>query len=43
MERNQILEIIIDDCTFPKEFNYFLTIHEEGDGEKVALSVKIYF
>ncbi len=35
MEKQNILELIIDSCEFPKEFNYFLTINQEGEGEKV--------
>jgi len=37
MEKRNILEIIIESCEFPKEFNYFLTINQEGEGEKVNI------
>lgn len=37
MESKKILEIVIDNCEFAKEFKYFLTIHQEGDSDKVYL------
>ncbi len=35
MESKKTLELIIDSCSFGKEFSYFLTINKEGETEKV--------
>lgn len=45
MEKNNLLEILIENCEFPKEFNYFLTIHEDGQGERVLIkkSIKLFY
>jgi hypothetical protein len=37
MENKTTLEIIIDNAEFAREFNYFVTVQLDGDGEKVII------
>jgi hypothetical protein len=42
MESKTTLEIIIETAEFAKEFNYFITVQLDGDGEKVNSFYIIY-